>query len=314
LRLILDQGIEVEALNFTTPFCTCNRGGRRCAAGHAAEELGVPCRTLSVTEALFEAVRNPKHGYGSQMNPCLDCRILMFTGARERMEEMGADFVFTGEVLGQRPMSQHRQAMHLIEREAGLEGRVVRPLSARLLEPTVAEEEGLVDRDKLLAIQGRSRKPQMALAEEHGITDYPCPAGGCRLTDPGFARRMRDLVQFAHDFDLNDVNLLKVGRHFRVTPEAKVVTGRDEGENQRMLVLAREADHLFEVKGCGSPITLLRGEAGERGIRLAAAITARYSDAQSDEVTVHYGTRRGALDKAIQVSPLGEGRLAPLRL
>ena len=313
VKLILDQGIEVEALNFVTPFCTCNRQGR-CEARHVAEEFGIPWKTIAVTEEFFRVIREPKHGYGSGMNPCLDCRILMFSQARERMEQIGAAFVFTGEVLGQRPMSQHRQAMRIIDRESGLDGRLLRPLSARLLEPTIPEKEGLVDREKLMAIKGRSRKPQMALAEEHGIADYPCPAGGCLLTDPGFARRMRDLVHSRPDFDLNDVNLLKVGRHFRLSPGAKAVVGRNEEENRRLLILVRQSDFLFEVKGCGSPVTLLRGEAGETEIHLAAAITARYSDAENDRVEVHYGTDYTVLNEAILVSPLNEDELTRLRI
>jgi hypothetical protein len=314
VRLILDQGIEVEALNFVTPFCTCNREGRGCEARHVADEFGISCKTVALTEEFFQAIMQPRYGYGRGMNPCLDCRILMFSRARERMETSGAAFVFTGEVLGQRPMSQHRRAMRIIDRESGLDGRVLRPLSARLLEPTIPEREGLVDRERLLAIQGRSRKPQMALAERYGIADYPCPAGGCRLTDPGFARRMRDLVRFGPHFDLNDVNLLKVGRHFRLSPGAKAVVGRNEHENRRISILARQGDLLLEVKGCGSPITLLRGEADRGEIYLAAAITARYSDAQEDAVRVHCGTDLAALDDAILVSPLGEDELTGLRI
>jgi hypothetical protein len=314
LELILEQGIEVEALNFVTPFCTCSRGGGGCAARRAADEAGIPCKTIAVTEELFGVIKNPKHGYGSEMNPCLDCRTLMFSKAKQRMEETGAAFVFTGEVLGQRPMSQHRRAMHIIERESGLEGRLLRPLSARLLEPTIPEKEGLVDRARLLAIQGRSRKPQMTLAEAHSIRDYPCPAGGCRLTDPNFARRMRDLMRFNGGFGLNDVNLLKVGRHFRLSPKTKAVAGRDESENRRIIGLAQDGDHLFEVKGFGSPITLLRGRADEGGIRLVAAITARYSDADGDEVQVTYGRRYAALSESISVSPAPEDTLAELRL
>jgi len=313
VRLILDQGIEVEALNFVTPFCTCNRKGR-CEARHVAEELDIPWKTIAITEEFFQVIREPRHGYGSGMNPCLDCRILMFSRAKERMEEIGAAFVFTGEVLGQRPMSQHRRAMRIIDRESGLDGRVLRPLSARLLEPTILEKEGFVDREKLLAIQGRSRKPQMALAKEYGIADYPCPAGGCLLTDPGFARRMRDLMRFRPGFDLNDVNLLKVGRHFRLLPGVKVVVGRNEDENHRLQRLARRGDFFFEVKGCGSPVTLLRREAGEEEIHLSAAITARYSDAQEDRVEVHYGTDYTALRETILVSSLEEDDLTRLRI
>ncbi len=326
VRLILDQGIEVEAMNFGTPFCNCNRGGGGCAAKRVADEFDIPCKTIAVTDEFFQVIKNPRYGYGSGMNPCLDCRILMFSKARERMEEIGAAFVFTGEVLGQRPMSQHRRAMRTIERESGLTGRLLRPLSAQLLEPTIPEKEGgdnqrpVVDREKLLALQGRSRKPQIAMAEDHNINDYPCPAGGCLLTDPGFARRMRDLVHACPDFDLNDVSLLKVGRHFRLSPGVKVVVGRNEQENLHLQHLARQGDFLFEVKDCGSPITLLRDDAGTKDahqqeeIQLAAAITARYSDAEGGETNVYYGTKYDALDEVISVSALVESEVNRLRI
>ena len=312
LKLILDQGVEVEALSFVTPFCTCNRQGR-CEAKHVAEGFDVPCITVPITEEFFRVVRRPKYGYGSGMNPCLDCRILMFSRAKERMEEIDAAFVFTGEVLGQRPMSQHRRAMGIIDRESGLADRVLRPLSAKLFAPTMPERQGIVQREELLAIQGRSRKIQIALADHHGIADYPCPAGGCRLTEPGFARRIRDLVEHHSDFDLNDVNLLKLGRHFRLSPGARTIVGRREEENRRIRVLARPGDLLFEVQSWSSPLTLLRGEAGGGEIRQAAAITASYSDAPDDAVWVCHGTSSKAMEELIQVSPLGESELAALR-
>jgi hypothetical protein len=313
VRLMLDQGIEVQALNFVTPFCTCNRKGR-CEARRVADQFGIPIRVTALTDQFFPLVRNPKYGYGSGMNPCLDCRILMFSRARENLEETGADFVFTGEVLGQRPMSQHLRAMRIIDRESGLEGRVLRPLSAKLLPPTIPERQGIVRREALLGIRGRSRREQMALAKERGIADYPCPAGGCRLTDPGFARRMRDLVTHTLDFDLNEVELLKVGRHFRLSPAAKAVVGRDEEENRRIRLLAKPGDYLFEVQTWGSPLTLLRGEVDGDRICLAAAITARYSDAPGPEVWVCYGGPSTALGEVIQVSPAGEQELAELRI
>jgi tRNA U34 2-thiouridine synthase MnmA/TrmU len=312
VSLVLDQDIEVEALNFVTPFCQCNRKGR-CEALHVAEQFGIPCRTVAVTDEFFEVIRQPKHGYGSGMNPCLDCRILMFTKARQRMEETGADFVFTGEVLGERPMSQRRDAMRIIERESGLDGRLLRPLCARLLPPTIPEQEGLVDREKLLAISGRSRKPQMALAAEYGIDDYPCPAGGCLLTDPGFALRMRDLVRHTPGFGLNDVQLLKVGRHFRLSPLAKAVVGRNRDENQHIVTLACPEDLFLEVQGWGSPITLLRGKAGAQEIRLAAAITVRYSDAPG-LAGVRYGPANQVSSSTIYMKPTSEKALEALRI
>ncbi len=312
VKLVLEQGVAVEALNFHTPFCQCNhRGG--CEARRVAVEFGFACHTLAVVDEFLDRIRAPRYGYGSGMNPCLDCRILMFSKARQRMVETGADFVFTGEVVGERPMSQRLDAMRIIERESGLQGYLLRPLSAKLLPPTVPEQRGLVDRDRLLDIQGRSRKPQMALAEAHGITDYPCPAGGCLLTDRGFARRMRDLVEYVPRFDLNDVNLLKVGRHFRLTPDAKAVVGRDEGENTRIAALAHPGDLLLEVEGWGSPTTLVRGPTGTEEIGVAASMTVRYSDAPGRAVVrCRRPDKEGSCD--VDAGPVDEDMLDALRL
>jgi len=313
VKLVLDQGIQVEALNYVTPFCQCNRKGR-CEAVRVADEFGIPCKTTAVTDDFFELIRRPKHGYGSGMNPCLDCRILMFSRARLRMQETGAAFVFTGEVLGERPMSQRRDAMRIIERESGLEGRLVRPLSAKLLSPTLPEQEGIIDREKLLSISGRSRKPQMALARAHGINDYPCPAGGCLLTDPGFSLRMRDLVHYSPDFCLNDVSLLKVGRHFRLSAVAKLIVGRNKDENERIVALARPEDQLLEVQRWSSPITLVRGDASAQEIQLAASITVRYSDAPGGPATVSCGPANQASVDQLDAWPLQETSLQTLRI
>jgi tRNA U34 2-thiouridine synthase MnmA/TrmU len=196
------------------------------------------------------------------------------------MEDSGAVFIVTGEVLGQRPMSQRKDAMHLIEREAGLEGLIVRPLSAKALPTTIPEKEGWVDREKLLRLQGRSRKPQIELAETYGIHDYPCPAGGCLLTDPGFAKRMKDLMLHKPDFSLNDVHLLKMGRHFRLSDGVKLVVGRNEEENQKIETFAQDRDILLKVSRFPGPISVLRGRLDEGDIEKAVAITAHYSKAK----------------------------------
>jgi len=221
--------------------------------------------------------------------------------------------VFTGEVLGQRPMSQHLRAMRIIDAESGLADRVLRPLSAKLLPPTYPERQGIVQREKLLGIHGRSRKEQISLAAQYRIADYPCPAGGCRLTDPGFSRRMRDLVTHEPDFDLNDVNLLRVGRHFRLSPSSKAVVGRNEEENRHLGALARPGDILFEVPGVGSPLTLLRGSARSSEVDDAAAITARYSDAAGPDTVVAYG-RAENLDQEVCARSLDQEELAELRI
>jgi tRNA-uridine 2-sulfurtransferase len=313
VQLMLDQGVDVHALNASTPFCTCNRGGG-CESERVAEEFSIPLRRVMLTDEFLTVLRNPKHGYGSGMNPCLDCRMLLFAKGKEYMQEIGASFVFTGEVLGQRPMSQHLRAMQLIDAETGLEGRVLRPLSARLLPPTLPEKEGVVQRDKLLSMQGRTRKPQMRLAADKGIHDYPCPAGGCRLTDPGFARRMRDLRAHKPDFDLGDIELLKLGRHFRLSSSAKVVVGRQESENALLRGLINPADILLETRDYVGALALLRGESADLDVANAAAIVARYSDTPGGEVAVSYAAADATAISAVWVTPLGEQELADLRI
>ena len=290
VRVVLDQGIEVEALNFMTLFCRCTAKGSTCLASQkAARTLGIGLQVFNISEEFLEVVKHPKYGYGKNINPCLDCRILTFKKGREYMNQNGASFIVTGEVLGQRPMSQRREAMRIIERESDLQGLILRPLSAKLLPLTVPEKKTWVSRERLLAITGRSRKPQIKLASDYGINDYPCPAGGCLLTDPGFALRMKDLMKNKPDFSLNDVQLLKLGRHFRLTPLAKVVVGRNEEENGKILSLAKEGDTILEVKNFPGPLALARGEVDHQVILQSAIVTAIYSKAKfQPEVEVEY--------------------------
>ncbi|MGQ9679089.1 MAG: hypothetical protein ACUVUD_07420 [bacterium] len=307
-RLILEQGVQVFGLNFVSPFCTCTSKGCRHEARKAAESLGIPLKVVAKGEEYIRLIKNPRHGYGSAMNPCLDCRIFTFVRAREYMEEIGARFVFTGEVLGERPMSQHLQALKLIERESGLEGLVLRPLSARLLEPTIAEKEGLVDREKLLAIQGRSRKPQIALAAHYGIKDYPCPAGGCLLTEKNFALRLKD--SFAHnDVSLRDVKALKVGRHFRLRTGRKVIVGRNELENKVLTNLVQSDDIVVEPVDVPGPVVVVWGGGGDGDIEVAARLCARYSDGK-----VHSKVKVRAGVRVFDVAPLEEEEIKALRV
>jgi tRNA U34 2-thiouridine synthase MnmA/TrmU len=315
-KIVLDLGIELEALNFLTVFCTCTTRGETCLASQkAVSALGIPLKVLNVSEEYLHVVKNPKHGYGSNMNPCIDCRIFMMKKAKAYMQEIGASFIVTGEVLGERPMSQRRDSMRLIEKEAGLDGLIVRPLSAKLLPASIPEKEGWVDREKLLKIQGRSRKPQIQMADHYGIRDYPCPAGGCLLTDPGFAKRMRDLIHHHSDFTLNDVHLLKMGRHFRLSPRLKLVVGRNEEENQKIQTFSGEGDVLLKLFRFPGPLSLLRGEAGEREIEQAAAITARYSKAKDlKKVEVICKKAKEDGDRSLSVSPLSEKEIEELMI
>lgn len=316
-KLILEQGIEVEAINYVTVFCTCTSRGSSCLASQkAAEQLNIPLKVIDVSEEYLEVVKKPKYGYGSGMNPCLDCRIFFFKKAKQYMEEAGAKFIFTGEVVGERPMSQRKDAMHIIERDSGLRGFIVRPLSAKLFPPTVVEEKGIVDRNKFLAISGRSRKPQISLAKEFGIKDYPCASGGCLLTDPGFSRRMKDLLNHKPDFNLNDVNLLKYGRHFRLSPEIKLVVGRNERENKRIETFKKEGDVIFYAEEPIGPIAILRGASNGQFLIEAASITARYalSKEESTDVKIKHSKCPEGDYEYILAKPFEDSKLGRLRI
>lgn len=317
-RLIQELGIEFVALNTVSPFCLCNRSSSNSClhgASSVAKTLGLKLISIDVTDEFLEIVKRPRHGYGSNMNPCIDCRILLFKKAKEAMEKEGALFVITGEVLGQRPMSQKLNTMRLIERESGLSGLVLRPLSARVLEPTIAEKQGWVTRDKLLAINGRGRKEQIALAIKLGINDYPCPSGGCLLTDPQFSKRLKDLMKYGQ-LNLEDVRLLKIGRHFRLNDTAKLVVGRDEKENEKLLNLSRQNDYIFmPTDELAGPTSLGRGIFSEELINLSCAITGRYCDingnANADIIYKKFSEKE---NKILKVSPAEESRLLSLRI
>jgi len=298
VKLILDQGVEVEAVNFITPFSPCGE----CFINEFAERLKIKVHRIFLGQEFLDIVMDPPHGYGSQMNPCIDCRILMFKKAKELAAEIGADFLVTGEVLNERPFSQRRRVMLLIEKEAGLEGKILRPLSAKLMPMTEAERMGLVDRSRLLAISGRSRRPQIELAKKLGVKDYPNPSGGCLLTDPIFAKRLREHLEHERRLRLEDAVLLKIGRHFRIGG-VKVIVGRNREENERLLRIAESRETIYlEVADYKGPITLYLGDKDQKVLEKAAAITARYSDAPRDlPVKVLYvdGEREELVVKAL---------------
>jgi tRNA-uridine 2-sulfurtransferase len=266
VKMMVDQGIELIAIHFTSPFCNCSsrKAGCRNEARRVAEEFGVPIRVVVKGMDYLKMVEKPPHGYGRGMNPCIDCRIYMLQQVAGMMDEIGASFVITGEVLGQRPMSQHRQAIEIIDRESGLAGRILRPLSAHHFPPTVPEEEGIVDRGRLLAISGRSRKDQIELAEQLGVRDYPCPAGGCLLTDPDVAGRLRDLFDHVAAYTQRDIVLLSVGRHFRLSPSLRLILGRSQEENERLVSLAAAGDTVFSPENFRGPTALAAGDCDSR--------------------------------------------------
>ncbi len=319
VALLARQGVEIKAVNFYTGFCITEtqrrKGGRadgtvpRNEALRAAADLEVEIEYVDISGGPYlDMLVAPRYGYGANANPCVDCRIFMMSRAREIMEREGADLVFTGEVLGQRPKSQRRDTLRIIERESGLEGRLLRPLSAKLLEPTIPEREGLVDRERLLDISGRSRLRQMALAAELGVTDWPQPAGGCcYLTDEAFARKFFDVLDARERagaprrLERDDVVLLSTGRHLRLSPRAKLVVGRTEAENAILEAYAGGRARV-EARGVLGPVALVEGEPTWEERVLAARLVARYGKGRTlPRVEVEW--REGDMVETYAVEP-----------
>ena len=316
--LMRDSRLELIALNTVTPFCLCNRkGSSGCLHGASivAKDLGLKLFTVDVSGEFLAIVKNPPHGYGSNMNPCIDCRILLFKKAKELMQAELASFVITGEVLGQRPMSQKLKTMKLIEDQSALTGLVLRPLSAKVLEETLPEKQGWVQREKLLAISGRGRREQIDLAKDLAIFDYPCPAGGCLLTDPEFSRRLKELL--GHDeFRLKNIYLLKVGRHFRLDQATKLVVGRNQSENSKLEGMIEEGDLLFTPdEQTAGPTCLGRGRFNKELVELSCRIASRYCDSNGKaDVDITCKNSRETETQTLRVLPLEEDRLVSLRI
>ncbi len=287
VKMMQNQGFDVTAVAIKTPFCDfdCGRG---CGfeIRETADMLDVDLKTVYLGDDYIEMLKNPKHGFGSGMNPCIDCRAMMFKAGKKIMEDIGAEFIISGEVLGQRPMSQHGPALRTIEKESGLEGKIVRPLSGALLPKTEPEERGIIRREDLGMIRGRSRKEQLKLAQEFGFENPPNAGGGCLLTDPRFAVRAKDLFKHTETPTINDIDLLKIGRHFRFDAKTKLIVGRNKDENEMLKALALAGDVLLETKDHMGPVSLLRGEDSTNSLKLASDITFRYSDAPKDVIGI----------------------------
>ena len=315
-RVVLDQGIHVEGLNFFTGFCVEGHThairkqdrarAKRNNALWVAEQLGIKLHFIDVVEDYKDVVLNPKHGYGANLNPCLDCKSFMVGRAHAWMLAHGFDFIITGEVVGQRPKSQRRDTMPIVARESGAGDRLLRPLCAKRLPESLPEREGWVDRERLHDFHGRSRKPQMALAEHYGITDYAQPAGGCCfLTDQRYSVKLADLwsSRGRRDYELDDIMLLKVGRHLRPRPHYKVIIGREEGENRFLEGYRNQYAHIRTLSHEG-PLVLIDGDAGEEDIAVAARLAARYSQGrEAAQVRVEVA-ERGKSPRAMDVVPL----------
>ena len=315
-RVVMEQGVHVEGINFYTGFCVEGHTHairkqhrarpKRNNALWSAEQLGIKLHIVDIIEEYKDVVINPKHGYGANLNPCLDCKIFMVDKAREWMEAQDFDFIITGEVIGQRPMSQRKDTMPVIARDSGAGDRLVRPLCAQNLPATLPETRGWLDRDKLYGFNGRSRKPQMALAAKFGFEDYAQPAGGCCfLTDKQYSVKLSDLwaTRGSREYDLDDIMLLKVGRHLRPRPNFKIIVGREEGENRFLEGYRKRFVHMMPTSHSG-PLVLLDGEISADDIDLAARLTARFSQGRdAEQVTVEVKPLDGEA-RRLEVVPL----------
>jgi tRNA U34 2-thiouridine synthase MnmA/TrmU len=319
-KVILDQGIHVEGLNFFTGFCVEGHTHairkqdkdkqKRNNALWSAEKLGIKLHIIDIVEEYKDVLLNPKHGYGAHMNPCLDCKVFMVKKAKQWAEENGFDFIITGEVIGQRPKSQRKETMPIIAQQSGALSRLLRPLCAKLLPATYPEEQGWVDREKLFAFSGRSRKPQIALAEEFEIEDYAQPAGGCCvLTDESYSTKLVDMWEaraannYERDYTLDDIMLLKVGRHLRPSEHYKVIVGREEGENH---YLSGYRDEYITLKNLDhpGPLAMIDGTVTDDDLPLAASIVARYGKGRHEaeaNIKVRYPDGE---EKVVTVAPL----------
>lgn len=321
-KVVQAQGIHVEGINFYTGFCVEGHTHairkkdkakpKRNNALWAAEQLGIKLHIIDIIEPYKAVVMNPKHGYGANLNPCLDCKIFMVSQAKHWMQENGFDFIVTGEVIGQRPMSQRRDTMPVVAAESGADALLVRPLCAKNLPPSLPESEGWIDREGLYGFSGRSRKPQMALAREFGFDDYAQPAGGCCfLTDAHYSDKLADLwkARGSRSYELDDIMLLKVGRHLRPRSNFKMIIAREEGET-RFLKGYRNAYTSMNPVSHSGPLVLIDGNPSEKDLELAARLTARYSQGRQAE-SVDVEVRRNGVCKRLSVSPMPADEIPP---
>jgi tRNA-specific 2-thiouridylase len=293
VKLIEEQGVDMRGICFESPFFSAQK------ARQSARYIGLPLAVVDITERMLTIVLSPRHGYGKGLNPCIDCHALMFRVAAEMLKGEGARFMISGEVLGQRPMSQNLRSLSIISRESGFDDLILRPLSAKRLPETLAEREGWVDRERLLELSGRSRKPQIELAKRYGVEQYPSPAGGCLLTEMIFSRRLKDLITMNPGFLRRDLELLKQGRHFRISEGTKIVVGRNKRENEAIISLARREDALLTVESFPGPTVLVIGDPTLEELEVVAAITVSYSDAPLNQ-PVDVGIKRDSTSETLR--------------
>lgn len=316
-RVVQDQGVDVLALHFITPFFGDDKRGQEAEVEAAyREKYGIRLRIVDVAEEYLEVLAAPRYGYGKNFNPCVDCKIFLIRKALEIMQREGARFLITGEVLGQRPMSQRRDAMNAIARQTGARELLVRPLSAKLFPPSAPERHGWVDRGRFFDFSGRNRKPQMELAERLGITEYPTPAGGCRLTDPTLGQRVRRYFETTPEADRrpDDLRLLLTGRPFRFPGGSLFTLGRNRGENEAVARLYTSGDEFAHTADVPGPLGLFRARGAVDERPLAAAVLLRYTPKAPPGTVVGFGPERENLERAVEASPARDEDLAPWRL
>lgn len=297
-KIIMEQGIETLGVAFVMQFASRDEELFKEQVKKTAFEAGIPIRLENISSEFLDIVKNPEYGYGANLNPCIDCRILMLRLAKKIMEEEKAGFIVTGEVLGERPMSQHRKALELVEEKSFLNGYLVRPLSAKLLPKTIPEEKGIIDREKFFDIHGRSRKGQIKLAEKYGLCTFSQPAGGCLLTDSIFSRKLKDLIN-SGSLNSDDIALLKYGRHFRIDEKTKVIVGRNHDENEEIKKLKKPEDIIIRLKVTAGPYALLRGITTFSNIKKSAGLL------------ISYSKKKNQKNVEVEIWPDGSGKVFP---
>ncbi len=302
-KLIKDQGIDVIGICFKSYFFG------ESSAVKMAKQINIPLEVIDISEEHFEMVKNPKYGYGKNLNPCIDCHSMMFRIAGNSLEKYGADFIITGEVLNQRPMSQNRNALNIVKRESLIEEKIIRPLCAQKLEPTKMELDGIINRENLLGINGRERKIQMELAKEWNIIDYPSPAGGCKLTEPNYTMRLKDLLNNCKEISKRDIILLKYGRHFRVSENCKIISTRSEEEWNDIFKLLTKDDMIFDSEDYKGSTIIIIGNPTEKDIEMASKICVRYSKKAKELINVKYGHYKSEQLERIQTISASEDEI-----
>lgn len=300
-KLVKDQGIEVIGICFKSHFFNEEN------ALKIVKQIDIPLEVIDFSDEHFEMVKNPKHGYGKNVNPCIDCHAMMMRYCGELLEKFNADFIITGEVLNQRPMSQNRSALDIVKNESGIGEKILRPLCAKNLNPTQMEIEGLIDRNALLDIKGRNRKVQIELAQAWGILEYPSPAGGCKLTEPNYSIRLKDLLEYKEDISKKDLELLKIGRHFKVSKEARIISTRTQEEGELLKQLLTQEDLTFLAADYNGSTVVIIGKATNEDIEFAAKVAGRYCKGKDEKIiSISYGNYDHPLDKLIDITPAND--------